>query len=106
MEDLIAALASWLVRAIGGRRPADRLGSAPARPATPPIPPVRPAPPPQVTAGPRSRTPAAKRPAAPISAPGGTSPEVPLVRALFATPQTLGAAFVAAEILGPPVALR
>jgi hypothetical protein len=72
------------------------LPRAPASPAAPPI-----------TTRVSARIPAVARPPAPpAAAPLSPSPETRLVTGLLATPQSLAAAIVAAEILQPPVGLR
>jgi hypothetical protein len=108
MEELIAALFSWLVRSIAGPRRTQRvrLSSAPDEHATPPAPPARHVPPPPITVRLPARTPASPRPAARLTPPAATVPEAPLVAALFTSPRSLAAAMVASEILQPPVALR
>jgi hypothetical protein len=114
MEDLVAALFSWLVRGIAGPRPPEHVpfSAAPAAPGTSAAPPsrrapfARPATPPSTTVNLPSRTPAATRPGARIDERAATSSEPGLVASLFTSPRSLAAAVVASEILQPPVALR
>jgi hypothetical protein len=107
VEDLIGALLGWIVRAVFGSRPAQhgRLDAPPTPPTTRPRVPASPAAPP-IAVRVAPRIPAAARPPAASTAALSPSPETRLVTGLFATPQSLAAAFVASEILQPPVGLR
>jgi hypothetical protein len=74
--------------------PAGRPRSAALQPSAPIAP--APPPPPQSPAAGVSRR----------AAPPGQAPEAGRVTALFANPQSLVAAFIVAEVLAPPIALR
>jgi hypothetical protein len=118
MDELLALIAA-LFDAFGKRerseRPAPGLGRAlrdafaervgqPGAAAGPPSapPPAGAAPPPRPIAAP----PVERLPAAAPQPPAGQPPEAGRVTALFANPQSLVAAFIVAEALAKPVALR
>jgi len=136
MDDLVALLAALFDALGKRERPATRLSKAlrdafaervpasgnPAAPVGSPV--GRGAPPPATPVAPAPRaTPAGVAPARAVGsagafstapgvraargdAPGGQPPEAGQVTALFANPQSLVAAFIVAEVLAKPIALR
>jgi hypothetical protein len=93
MDELLGLLAALFNALTKGLEPAGRPRSAALQPSAP----IAPAPPPP------------QSPAAGVSrraAPPGQAPEAGRVTALFANPQSLVAAFIVAEVLAPPIALR
>lgn len=104
MEEPLGVLFELLASVFNPRRRERAQGVAPPRPAPPPA--VATPVPPAIVTPPAARRSAS---AAPPPGPGSARPasaEGGAVAALFANPQSLVAAFIVAEALAKPVALR